>query len=574
MVVNEMAKLNICVEIPQVPGRITRKVVRGGTYIYYEIGKDYLPERKYAIPRRVGIGVLNPDGTMTPNDNFAKYLPEFLPTSKVASKVSGCLRVGSFFVVRKVAEDYGLFEKLGREFNYAELMLFMDLVAYSLVSEDNAAQHYPDYAYNHPVFAQGMRRYSDTKVSAFFKSVTFEQIAGFLETWNKGRDRRERIYISYDATNKNCQGGDISIAEFGHAKDDSGEPIFNYAIAFDQNNCEPLFYEEYSGSVVDVSQLQFVISKAVSYGYKNVGFVLDRGYFSRANIMMMDDLGLPYVMVVKGMHSLVYDIVKRIRGSFEQDRKCFVDEFLSYGKTVKHRLYAEDRREKYFHVFYSIGRAHRDQDRLEELLGTAKRFLERQENSVVEFSGWYHKFFEIVYDRKTGVFLYAREKEDVVRRELEMCGYFAIVTSEKMTASEALRIYKGRDSTEKLFRADKSFLGNQSMRVYSDESLSAKVFVEFVALVVRNKFHFYLKNANLKNPRKKNFMNVPAAIRELEKIEMIRRPDGRYMLDHAVTATQKEILSAFGLDEDFIKENALKLSDEIAAAEKEERHED
>ena len=125
-----------------------------------------------------------------------------------------------------------------------------------------------------------------------------------------------------------------------------------------------------------------------------------------------------------------------------------------------------------------------------------------------------------------------------------------------MTAAEALKIYKGRDGTEKLFRADKSFLGNQSMRVCSDESASAKIFIEFVALIVRNRIHFYLKNAKMKNEKKRNFMNVPAAIRELEKIEMIRRSDGKYTLDHAVTATQKEILGAFGLDEMFIKQNA------------------
>ena len=569
-----MAKLDMRVKVPEISGKITRKVVKGGTYIYYEIGKEYLPERGYAIPKRVGIGTLNPDGTMTPNDNFARHLPELLPSSRVHSKVSGCLRVGGYFIVRKVIEDYGLVDKLGLEFNYAELMLFLDLVAYSLISEGNAAQHYPDYAYNHPVFAEGMKRYSDTKVSAFFKSVTFEQIAGFLGTWNKGRDRKERIYVSYDATNKNCQGGDICVAEYGHAKDDDGEPIFNYAIAFDQDNCEPLFYEEYSGSVVDVSQLQFMVSKAVGYGYKNIGFVLDRGYFSKANIQLMDRLKLPYVMVVKGMNSLVHEIVGELRGRFEHDRKCFVSEYRAYGKTIKRKLYAEDENEKYFHVFHSIDRAHREQDKLEELLDNARRFMERQENTIVEFSKWHHKFFDIVYDKVSKVFLYAREKEDVVSRELDLCGYFTIVTSEKMTAAEALRIYKGRDSTEKLFRADKSFLGNQSMRVYSDESLSAKIFVEFVALIIRNRMHFYLKNANLKNPRKRNFMNVPSAIRELEKIEMIRRVDGVYALDHAVTATQKEILAAFGLDEDFIKDRAMKLSSEIAQTEKENRNED
>lgn len=58
-------------------------------------------------------------------------------------------------------------------------------------------------------------------------------------------------------------------------------------------------------------------------------------------------------------------------------------------------------------------------------------------------------------------------------------------------------------------------------------------------------------------------MTVPAAIRELEKIEMVRLGDGVYRLDHAVTATQKEILSAFGLDEDFVKQEADRLREEL-----------
>lgn len=42
-------------------------------------------------------------------------------------------------------------------------------------------------------------------------------------------------------------------------------------------------------------------------------------------------------------------------------------------------------------------------------------------------------------------------------------------------------------------------------------------------------------------------MTVPAAIKELEKIEMLKGADNEYRLDYAVTARQKEILKAFGL---------------------------
>jgi len=61
----------------------------------------------------------------------------------------------------------------------------------------------------------------------------------------------------------------------------------------------------------------------------------------------------------------------------------------------------------------------------------------------------------------------------VVERELDLAGYFCIVTSEKMSAKEAIELYKSRDVSEKLFRGDKSYLGNKSIRVYSEESARA-----------------------------------------------------------------------------------------------------
>ena len=50
--------------------------------------------------------------------------------------------------------------------------------------------------------------------------------------WNRERNHRERIYISYDSTNKHCQAGDVELAEFGHEKDKQKKPVINYSIAY------------------------------------------------------------------------------------------------------------------------------------------------------------------------------------------------------------------------------------------------------------------------------------------------------------------------------------------------------
>jgi len=92
-----------------------------------------------------------------------------------------------------------------------------------------------------------------------------------------------------------------------------------------------------------------------------------------------------------------------------------------------------------------------------------------------------------------------------------------------MTAKEALTLYRSHNGSEKLFRGDRSYHENKSIRVRSDESIDEKIFIEFVALIIRNKICTCLKDAMLKNDKKANYMIVPAAIKELEKIEMIRQ---------------------------------------------------
>ena len=62
-----------------------------------------------------------------------------------------------------------------------------------------------------------------------------------------------------------------------------------------------------------------------------------------------------------------------------------------------------------------------------------------------------------------------------------------------MSASDALDLYKSRDASEKLFRGDKSYLGEKSIRTYHDEPTHAKIFIEFIALIIRNKIYTCLK---------------------------------------------------------------------------------
>lgn len=260
--------LNCRVKIPDTGGNISVKTINGTPYVYIETGRIYDKEKQYNIPKRTCIGKRDNEqpAFMYPNEKFLKFFPrELLPSEKEGRYRSGCLHIGPYLVIRKIIADYKLDEILARIIG-KDAGLFLDLAAYSIITEDNAGQYYPDYAYNHALFTDNMRIYSDSKVSDFLQKVTIDQRIQFLNEWNAKRDHREKIYISYDSTNKKNQAGEIDIVELGHAKEGEETDIFNYAIAYDRNNREPLFYESYPGSIVDVSQLQHTLKKAKSYG--------------------------------------------------------------------------------------------------------------------------------------------------------------------------------------------------------------------------------------------------------------------------------------------------------------------
>ena len=549
--------------IPFGKGKVYRisKKDRDAVYVVLEYGSNYLKDRGYCIGKRVTIGkACDGDGDMMfPNGNYYRFFPdEAMPTDVATTERSCSLRIGAYAVIRRIAEGYGLPSQLGFAFP-DDTGLLLDLAAFSIVTEDNAGQYYPDFAYCHPLFSPGMRIYSDSSVSRFLRSVTADQTVAFLNGWNEGKDHRHRVYVSYDPTDKNSNAGEIDFAESGHPKVDTGYPVTGLSMAYDGTDRVPLFYEEYPLSISDVSQFQHMVGKAQGFGYRNIGFILDRGCFSKENITLMDKCGYAFVIMAKGCRSLVSSLVLSVRGTFESDRKRAIKAYRAYGVTVMAKLYASDATERYFHIYYNPGLEASERDALERKLSDCAKVIKRYEGQAVEFGPGITGLFEILRD-KEGKVLFGRERTDVISRELSLCGYFAIVTSERMGAEDALVIYKSRDSSEKLFSADKSFLGGKSLRVRSNESASAKLFVSFVALIIRNRMYCLLKDEMLKRDRKSNFMTVPKAIRELEKIEMVRLGDGTYRLDHAVTATQKAILSAFGMDEKDIGETAKEVS--------------
>ena len=142
--------LKFMVPVPAGKG-IEKQTKNGVTYVDYEYDRTYDRDAKYTRPRRSTIGKLSADdpSMMWPNQNYLKFFPNTeLPETLERSKRSSSLRIGAYLAIRKLLENAGVLEILGNYFKDADRGLFLDLMAYTIVTENNAGQYYPDYAYN------------------------------------------------------------------------------------------------------------------------------------------------------------------------------------------------------------------------------------------------------------------------------------------------------------------------------------------------------------------------------------------------------------------------------------------
>ena len=181
------------IRIPDAKGKITYQTQNDIKYVYFERERNYDADRQFNVPKRSCIGKVVPGDSskMYPNDNFAVFFPDFVlpPVNETVTRSCG-LKLGPYILLEWALKKDGIDEIVKGILGSKDGGLFLDLAAYSIVCEDNAAQYYPDYAYTHPLFTENMHIFSDSTVSRFLDSITNEQRETFLNIWKDRKSTR------------------------------------------------------------------------------------------------------------------------------------------------------------------------------------------------------------------------------------------------------------------------------------------------------------------------------------------------------------------------------------------------
>ena len=315
---------------------------------------------------------------------------------------------------------------------------------------------------------------------------------------------------------------------FGFSKDCKFKETQIVLALVTNNRGVPLTYEIFPGNQSEGKTLIEIVKKIkANYTIKNVVMVADRAMFTEANLSLLEQEGIHYVVAAK-LKAMKRSVHGEILGN----------SFCPFNGWVKDFV-VENRR---LIVSYSVDRAKNDYKQRKRLVD---RLLKKAKDGKIPIKALINnhgtkKYIEVSGDN-------ASINESKILADSQWDGIHGVITNyskEDKTASEILERYKGLWKIEEVFRINKHDLKMRPIYHWKPERIRAHILICFLAYTLLNtakeileKNSISLSVAELRNEVAKRQASI---IRD-------RRSQRRYFVPANFTVTQKRIYQAFRL---------------------------
>ena len=270
-------------------------VNRTGNYRYvHHVLKAYRDEHGKPTNDRVSIGTLVPgsETMMYPNHRYSQFYSQEIvlgvtPTLQLMESKA----IGASFLVSSILQELGvsrlLHEVLGTTRAEAVLSISNYMACRGNVIED-IDLWCSEYSIETSI--------TPSNASLVFSSISFKERMEFFKAWiNINKNIK---YLAYDVTSFSTHAKSIIDSEFGYNRDGESLPQINLGCYLAYETKMPIFYTTYQGSIVDKSNLPYIMQYNKDLNINNVIFVMDRGFCSTSNIMWMHIDGIRYLIAV------------------------------------------------------------------------------------------------------------------------------------------------------------------------------------------------------------------------------------------------------------------------------------
>lgn len=510
-------------------------VKKTGTTYVYSVESYWDKEKKQARNRQICLGKLDEKtGEIIPSGR-KKRGPKRAAAAKADGVTATTKVIGPHWIVDKVAKDTGLAETVRKCFG-AQTGDFMLSLAYF-----EAQKGWP---------LSRSEGWSDSHEHPYGESIASQRVSDLLRTMGEDRPLRffslwmdklsENDCFCYDITSISSYSEGNAYVRWGYNRDGERLPQINLAVLYGQTSGLPAYMRSLPGSLSDVSTLKTTLKSLDFIGQTQLTFVLDRGFYSESNVS--DLFRNRYHFILAPITSRVW-VRQIIDHYYEGIKRPLNYRKLPDGETLfmMTHLHRWDGRRCYLHLYYNAQKAASDYDEFTAWLldRREKRLSGKTDKDEDELD---RRFFIVKETPQRGRQVDFNETA-IEKHRKRYAGFFCLLTTEKRDPQEALAIYRNKDVVENCFDDLKNGLDMKRLRIHSSEAMRARLFIQFLALVIISRMRAIIKN----DPKLKS-MTVREIMEAMETLVMIKY-SGRYgNLVTEVGLLQRNIMSAFGVE--------------------------
>jgi transposase len=132
-------------------------------------------------------------------------------------------------------------------------------------------------------------------------------------------------------------------------------------------------------------------------------------------------------------------------------------------------------------------------------------------------------------------------KHSVVEKEILTSGWMILLSNSINDNKKALSVYRSKDAVEKGFYRLKNNLDLRRLRTHGDETMSGKLFIGFISLILMSHIHEKMTSKKMY----KRF-SLKELIKELEKLRI--QYIGKSRILYPLTKNQKDIFKKFDVE--------------------------
>ena len=451
---------------------------------------------------------------------------------------------GATYLLEAIGEATGVANDLKCCFPNTHKQI-LSLVYYLVLEEANSMSRFTRWAsmHHHP-WAKDI---PSQRISELFQSISEEDKHQFFRV--QGKRRIEHEYLAYDTTSVSSYSRTLKQIKYGKNKEHDPLPQLNLALLYGEESRLPVCYRKLPGNISDVTTIQNLLDDMDFLEIKKVNLVMDRGFYSEANINELYKNHHKFLIGAKLSLKLVNPHLEEVRTKLSSRSNYSSKYQLYYDSVMTEWSYTEtkkssgnkvtDTRRIYLHLYYNDARASEDRMSFNRMLDMLEyELMSGKHNSDHERQ--YAKYYTRKETPVRGVVL--EPKQDAIDEAEKNFGYFALLSNGIKEPLKALEIYRSKDLIEKAFGNLKERLNMRRYYVSTEESLEGKIFVQFVALIYLS----YIKKTMSDNDLYKRY-TMQELLDQLDVIERYEQPGHRHRISE-ITQKQKDLYRYFQVE--------------------------